>query len=897
VYAELIERLAAGATVVTPTRRLAAAVRRACDAAQRDRGNAAWASADVLPWAAWLQRAWQAAQFASGEPLPLLLSAEQELALWEAVIADSPQAGGLIHPAAAAQTASEAWHLMCRHGGAQPLAPEALGRDGRVLLGWCASFVERCTGAALLDAARAEAQLTELVHSARVPLPNHLAFYGFDVPDPQRAALLHAFRMRGVRVETLECERPLTEATAVSEPSPEHEIRMAARWARAALASMPTARIGVVVPELTRWRAAIARAFDEVLVPHAALTPWAAHARPWNVSLGLPLAQWPIVHAGLLVLELASGRLSVDDAGVLLRSPFLGHAQSEWAARALLDARLRRLGEPHVTIPGLLDLAAEERELHGCPLLHEGLRRLRWRREQWGEQPRPPSAWGPLLQSLLAALGWPGERTLDSEEFQAAEAWKVLLVGLGHLDSVCAPLGLEAAVRLVCALAARRVFQAQTPDVPVQILGVLESAGLEFDRLMVIGLHAQAWPRPARPNPLLPAQWQKRVAAPGGSSEWELAFARRQTEAWRRAAPHVVFSYPASENDTELAASSLLSGLRTVSESDLVGVPPPSYRTLIHAARSLEQIEDWQTAMLPVGVQLTGGARLLQDQAACAFRAFALHRLGATSLEPVSEGLSPRERGSLLHAALALLWSELRSGERLAALDRAELDRCVEAAVAGAMQRWRHRRASVFRREFLRLEQARLCALLVEWLRVERERAPFEVLDALERAEVVALGGLRLTVRLDRVDRLADGGEVLIDYKTGAAAPYDWFGERPDDPQLPLYTLTRAATPTALAFGLVRRGNCSLTGLGAHGGVAPGIRRFEPGAAGTASDWPAQLAEWRATLERLAGEFRSGRVPVDPKRYPQTCTHCDLRPLCRVEELLGRNAGALEQGE
>jgi probable DNA repair protein len=627
------------------------------------------------------------------------------------------------------------------------------------------------------------------------------------------------------------------------------------------------------------------------------LTPWTPHARPWNVSLGLPLAQWPLVHAALLMLELASSRLSVEDAGVLLRSPFLGHGQSEWASRALLDARLRRLGEPHVSIPGLLDLASEERELHGCPLLHEGLRRLRWRREQWGEQPRPPSGWGPLFQALLAALGWPGERTLDSEEYQAAEAWKALLVGLGHLDPVCAPLGLEAAVRLVRALATRRVFQPQTPEVPVQILGVLESAGLEFDQLMVIGLHAQAWPRPARPNPLLPAQWQKRVAAPAGSAEWELAFARRQTEAWRRAALQVVFSYPAAENDTELAPSPLLAGLRAVPESDLVGIPTPSYRTLIHAARSVEQMEDVQTMALPLGVQITGGARLLQDQAACAFRAFAVHRLGAASLEPVSEGLSPRERGSILHAALALLWRQLHDSERLAALDQADLERCVEAAVTGALQRWQRRRPSVFQREFLRLEHTRLCALLREWLQIEGERAPFEVLDALERDETVVLGGLRLTVRLDRVDRLADGGEMLIDYKTGAASPQDWFGERPDDPQLPLYTLTRGAAPAALAFGLVRRGNCSLAGLGVRDAVAPGIRSLEPGGADTARDWPAQLVAWRATLERLAAEFRSGRVPVDPKRYPQTCTHCDLRPLCRVEELLGHNAGGAQQGE
>ena len=43
-------------------------------------------------------------------------------------------------------------------------------------------------------------------------------------------------------------------------------------------------------------------------------------------------------------------------------------------------------------------------------------------------------------------------------------------------------------------------------------------------------------------------------------------------------------------------------------------------------------------------------------------------------------------------------------------------------------------------------------------------------------------------VRIDRVDRLADDARVLIDYKTGAATT-DWRGDRPDNPQLPIYAL------------------------------------------------------------------------------------------------------------
>ena len=59
----------------------------------------------------------------------------------------------------------------------------------------------------------------------------------------------------------------------------------------------------------------------------------------------------------------------------------------------------------------------------------------------------------------------------------------------------------------------------------------------------------------------------------------------------------------------------------------------------------------------------------------------------------------------------------------------------------------------------------------------------------LERGKQVARhADLEFAVSIDRVDRLADGARVLIDYKTGNAAA-DWRGERPDNPQLPIYAL------------------------------------------------------------------------------------------------------------
>ncbi len=252
--------------------------------------------------------------------------------------------------------------------------------------------------------------------------------------------------------------------------------------------------------------------------------------------------------------------------------------QSERGPRALLDARIRKGGEPQTRIERLEYFARDERRRDACPLLVERLRWLRMRARESLDARLLPSAWGPRLQALLAAAGWPGERTLDSDEFQCVEAWRELLAGLSHLDPILGLIAFQTAIDTVDRLAEERLFQPETPLVPVQVMGVLESTALEFDHLFVLGLHAEVWPRPARPNPLLPIEMQRRVNAPGSGPEWELGFAQRMTEGWRRAAPQIVFSWPAADGDRMLAPSPMLSGLPAARTEQIGLAQVPPYR-------------------------------------------------------------------------------------------------------------------------------------------------------------------------------------------------------------------------------------------------------------------------------------------------------------------------------
>jgi RecB family exonuclease len=172
-------------------------------------------------------------------------------------------------------------------------------------------------------------------------------------------------------------------------------------------------------------------------------------------------------------------------------------------------------------------------------------------------------------------------------------------------------------------------------------------------------------------------------------------------------------------------------------------------------------------------------------------------------------------------------------------------------------------------------------SVLHKWLDVERQREPFDVEQLEQGQQRVRHANLEFSLRIDRVDRLADGGRVLIDYKTGMASA-DWRGERPDNPQLPLYALWRPEGLVAVAYGRVNAGDC--------GFVAETERRtiFRPGGRPSSLEGLPTLAAlievWSRRIENLAADFAAGRAAVAPTL--RACTTCRLQGLCRVPAAL-----------
>ena len=209
--------------------------------------------------------------------------------------------------------------------------------------------------------------------------------------------------------------------------------------------------------------------------------------------------------------------------------------------------------------------------------------------------------------------------------------------------------------------------------------------------------------------------------------------------------------------------------------------------------------------------EIAGGTSLIRDQVACPFRAFARHRLNLPSLQPIVIGISASERGAFLHEALFRLWRQLESSDALASLSPSAEKNLIEEAVTAAMQQTES--ACEARGYSLRervgsacwqLEQQLCVDLLAQWLGHERERsASFRVVE-MEQNQTLQVEGLSLTLRPDRIDEFEDGRRAVIDYKTRAPSRTRWLGERPQEPQLPLYSLLDPKIQ-GIAFAELRR--------------------------------------------------------------------------------------------
>jgi ATP-dependent helicase/nuclease subunit B len=483
--------------------------------------------------------------------------------------------------------------------------------------------------------------------------------------------------------------------------------------------------------------------------------------------------------------------------------------------------------------------------------------------------------WSARVSGALRLLGWPGARERDSAEQQTLEKFNDILAELATLDDIVGSVNARSMLRHLRSLAEQTPFQPETGDAPISVSARLADPGLGFDGLWVTGLEANSWPRAPRPDPFLPWEAQRTVGIPDASAAGMLALAQQLTARWSASATEVIFSWPERVDDEACLPSALISALPKYPRADALATAARQYWLQVRRSADLERSIDETGPALLENARMPGGAHSLTLQSQCAMHAFAERRLDAPAFDMPEPGIDARTRGSLVHHALWVVWSEIESQEELRALDASARDALCRTAVAQASARYLDR-SERWSARIVQLERERLCALLEEWLVLELDRTPFRVVSA-ESTVPALLAGHPIELRIDRIDTLGDGRRLLIDYKTSSITPASWFGERPEDAQLPVYAAVLAPAVDGIAIGRLRVGDVSLRGASSPPSMTGG--QHDP------ADWSAQLALWRDTVGRLAREFVQGDARVNPRQPPQTCRYCQLHSFCRIDEI------------
>lgn len=861
----LLAHLERGGTVLTSGRREARHLRRLFDEAQLGAGREVWPTADVLPLAAWMAARW-AELAARDASLPTLLDDGQCAWPWRTRV-EATASGSLLATHDLAAAARHAWIALRRHAGTPDLLDgQAATRDQRMFQGWAREVEKEFASSGWLDPGLLEVMLA--AHAQRLGGGRKLLLTGFHRRPPALQGLLEALQRGGMAVTVAAAARSGVRAHAHAARDPADELQALANWMRDRLLANPAASLAAIVPDLAACRDACERTLESVLQPELEMPGAQERERVFDLAGGPPLAGMGVAGAALDCLDACGAAVQAGQLGRLLLNRYVGTGDDA-AHRTQLDLRLRRTGVASWSVAAASALAREA----ACPGFAEALTAAAACRG--ASRTRSADQWAQVFGNVLAAWRWPGDAPLATDEYQAAQALRDRLTRFSALARTAPRMSFDEA-RVEFGRLAQEPYQPERGDPGVLVFDRLEPIGLGFDGLWVAGLGAPSWPRAAAPDPFIPVWIQQRLGMPGATAPDCLTEAVATTGAWLGSAAEVVLSWPTQQDDVKIERSRVLPA--SLASHGPAARLPGRARSMFDAGGSEPLRDDPPPPLDPADAR--GGARIFELQSKCPFRAFAELRLAARPLERARAGIDARQRGSVLHRALELLWGELGSRAALdgdAARLRERVEDCVERALSERLPAAMGRQLWELEREWQREAVARE-------LELEHERGDFQVI-AREDPVRRQLAGLPLQVVPDRADRLPDGGTVLIDYKTGDPKLAHWRGTRPEQPQLPLYAVLLGEEVQGIAFAAVATQQARFIGVGRSGDLLPGLKAAEAFQADdrrhSGYDWEQLRRGWTDTLSALATAHLRGEASVNPKAAA-TCRVCHLETLCRV---------------
>lgn len=789
MYDWLADALASCGTVVTANRRLARTLHNEYGEQQLIAGKQAWRNPDIETWHDWLGSIVDGAS--RQESLPTRLNQHQSQLLWERCLRreigkPAPAMANLVGLSRDTWQQLADWQISIKE-----VARSAQSTDQRMFASAAGRYLGILERENWVDDAGLAALALQLIESNHVGVADRYTFAGFDRQRPVAITICTALQRAGS--EVLSPPPAATPAIGLLHEF-EHsdaEMRAAGAWARETVEQHANANVAIIASGLDQHSERFAR-----LVREGATPGWQYGGQSLsdavNVSYGRTLANYPAITTALLLLRWLVGEISATDVAQLLRSPLLGISDS--AARIRLELRLRLLPDRNWS-PSMVIAALRGREEAAAGSDWLSLVAAFAKRRRGLKKQASPSAWAVYFDEILREVGWPGQGSLESAEFQLINRWRELLNDFARLHLVAPAMSAGAAVSRLESLAAATVFQPESGKAVVQLMGPLEASGAQFDALWICGLTAGNWPPAGKPSNLLSRRLQQEHGMPDADPADTLSFATQVLSRLAGSAPAIICSYPLTENDSQQTASDLLS---TLSLEPGAARPDPGWHaaSLVNSGTTLVAADT--VPRIAADEKISGGAGTIQRQLNEPLAAFVFGRVGVRPIQPQAIGIPASLRGNIIHDALHKLYIDTPSSREIRTWQGDDLTQRIADALDFAFQRHDRNTDAVLHQLFA-LERGRVANLLRHFVTLDRDRGEFEVDDVEGKFDFVA-GDMRLQLRFDRIDRFEDGSIAILDYKTGARKTLLNAKGEPNEIQLFVYACATDVNVSALAL-------------------------------------------------------------------------------------------------
>jgi len=842
MYQWLSEAVENNSIIITANRRLARILKSAYDKEQLVHGHKVWLSPNIQFLNDWLISNINNTANLS----PIIIGSYASSIIWQQCLKERV-GDTILNIGTLVLQAKESWQRL--HDWQVPLSEtsrKARNKDEKLFAKVACKYQTHLMENNWIDDAQVASTAIDLMKSRVIPVPDRIVYAGFNRVVP---VVNHLFRvMEDIKcvVTSAQTNKTPNDASVAVFDNADAELRAAGAWARQLLMENPSTTIGIISSSLDRNAAKSERLVREGIAPGWQYSNLDLRTIV-TTTYGQPLSDYPPIKIALLLLEWVHRDLSFNEISLLLRTQFM--TSNETVGRCKLELYLRRLPEQPwspINISHLFRKIAKEAD--GYKWL-EGIQYISSFQVDPLER-ASPAAWADRIDALLQQLAWPGTRKLVGDELQLINRWRELLNELARLEIICPKLTFSETSNHLILLANKTIYQLEAQLDTVQLLRPLEAVGTKFDSVWITGLDANTWPPAAYPLTLISRNLQRQYSMPDSTPGDTLKHSWEVLNLLLCSADIVRLSWQRSNEESENIASPLIAKYALVDQKQAID---PGWHALnLIGSHQIEQPADDSTLAVQQDEFIAGGAITVQRQSTDPFSAFAHGRLRVTELKSVAVGLSPALRGSLIHKALHTLFAEKPSQDQIRQwLDDGLLQERVLSAADSALKRYLWHADPILKRLFS-LERVRLRELLEKFVTEELKR-PIFCVDSVERDVNFQQFGVRLKLRIDRIDRLSDESLLIADYKTGLPKNLLNSSGDPQDLQLVVYACALDENVGGLVLINIDPRSIEYKGTGGSSGWD----------AKRADQWAKRMDNWKEKVAMTMQQIAAGDIRIN----------------------------------